>query len=146
MPQLCLYNKEQDRHAKIVTLLTSALNTHSHTSTLAKWSESRSVASNSLRPHGLYLPGSSVRGVLQVWILEWVAISFSRGSSQLRDRTQVSCMAGRLSTDWATREALPASTSYHWYSRQRGIQIQATPFILNLRINGETYFLHLLFW
>ena len=41
------------------------------------------------------LPGSSVRGTLQARILEWVAISFSRGSSQPRDRTQVSCIAGR---------------------------------------------------
>ena len=39
-------------------------------------------------------PGSSVRGILQARILEWVAISFSRGSSQPRDGTQVSCVAG----------------------------------------------------
>ena len=39
-------------------------------------------------------PGSSVHGILQVRILEWVAISFSRGSSQPRDRTRVSCIAG----------------------------------------------------
>ena len=41
-------------------------------------------------------PGSSVQGILQARILEWVAISFSRGSSQPRDWTQVSCIAGRL--------------------------------------------------
>ena len=40
------------------------------------------------------LPGSSVHGILQARILEWVAIPFSRGSSQPRDRTQVSCIAG----------------------------------------------------
>ena len=40
-------------------------------------------------------PGSSVHGILQAWILEWVAISFSRGSSQHRDRLQVACIAGR---------------------------------------------------
>ena len=39
-------------------------------------------------------------------ILEWVAFCFSRGSSQLRDQTQVSCIAGRFFTTWATREAL----------------------------------------
>ena len=50
-------------------------------------------------------PSSSVRGIFQAGILEWVAISFSRGSSQSRSRTQVSCIAGRLFTDWATREA-----------------------------------------
>ena len=41
------------------------------------------------------LPGSSVHGILQARILEWVSISFSRGSSQPRDRTWVSCIAGR---------------------------------------------------
>ena len=40
------------------------------------------------------LPGSSVHGILQARILEWVAILFSRGSSQPRDQTQVSCIAG----------------------------------------------------
>ena len=45
-------------------------------------------------------------GILQARILEWVAISFSRGSSQPRDRTWVSHIAGRLFTLWATRESL----------------------------------------
>ena len=49
-------------------------------------------------------PGSSVLGILQARVLEWVAISFSRESSHSRDQTQVSCNAGRLM--WATREAL----------------------------------------
>ena len=50
-------------------------------------------------------PGSSVREIFQARILEWVAISFSKGSSQPRDWTQVSCTAGRFFTDWATKEA-----------------------------------------
>ena len=51
-------------------------------------------------------PGSSVPGISQAGILEWVAISFSRGSSQPRDRTRVFC-TGRWSLyRWATREAL----------------------------------------
>ena len=41
------------------------------------------------------LPGSSVHGILQARILEWVAISFSRGSSRPRDGTQISHFAGR---------------------------------------------------
>ena len=41
-------------------------------------------------------PGSSVHGILQARILEWVAMSFSRGSSWPRDQTQVSCTAGRF--------------------------------------------------
>ena len=56
-------------------------------------------------------PGSSIHGILQASILEWVAISFSRGSSQLRDRTQVSHTAGRRFNLWATREAPFFSTS-----------------------------------
>ena len=49
-------------------------------------------------------PGSSLRGILQARILEWVAILFSRGSSQPRDRILVSCIVGRLFNIWATRE------------------------------------------
>ena len=47
-------------------------------------------------------PGSSVHGILQVRILEWVAISFSRESSQPRDWTQFSHTADRLFTNWVT--------------------------------------------
>ena len=49
-------------------------------------------------------PGSSLHGILQARILEWVAMPSSRGSSQPRDPTQV-YTAGRFSTVWATREA-----------------------------------------
>ena len=48
------------------------------------------------------LPGFSVHGILQARVLEWVAISFSRGSSQHRDWTQVSRIAGRRFNLWAT--------------------------------------------
>ena len=47
--------------------------------------------------------------ILQARILEWVAYPFSRGSSQARDRTQVSSIARRFSTSWATREAHPTT-------------------------------------
>ena len=47
----------------------------------------------------------SVHGILQARILEWVAFPFSRGSSQPRGQTQVSRIAGRLFTSWATGEA-----------------------------------------
>jgi len=50
-------------------------------------------------------PGSLVHGIFQAWILEWVAFSFSRGSSWPRDRTRVSRIVGRCFTIWATREA-----------------------------------------
>ena len=46
-----------------------------------------------------------LHGILQTRILEWVAIPFSRGSSQPRDWTQVSCIAYRFFTSWSTMEA-----------------------------------------
>ena len=52
------------------------------------------------------LPGSSVNGILQARMLEWVAILFSRDSSQPKDWNWVSCTADRFFTAWATREAL----------------------------------------
>ena len=51
------------------------------------------------------LQASSVHGVFQARVLEGVAIAFSRGSSQPRDRTQVSCIASRFLTVWVIREA-----------------------------------------
>ena len=59
---------------------------------------SRLVVSDSLWPMDCSPPGSSVHGILQARILEWVAISFPRGSSQPRDWTQVSLVAGRFFT------------------------------------------------
>ena len=50
-------------------------------------------------------PGCSLPGILQARVLEWGAISFSRGSSQPRDRTPVSHSPGRRCNLWATREA-----------------------------------------
>ena len=44
----------------------------------------------------------TVHGILQARILEWIAVPFSRESSQPRDRSQFSCTAGRLFTSWAT--------------------------------------------
>ena len=44
----------------------------------------------------------TVHGILQARILEWVAFPFSRGSSQPRNRSQVSCIAGGFFTSWAT--------------------------------------------
>ena len=61
---------------------------------------SHSVVSDSLQPHGLQLTGPSVHGTLQARTPEWVAIPFSRGSSQPREWNWVSC------TVWATGEAL----------------------------------------
>ena len=68
---------------------------------LVKWSE---VKVTQLCPTFCDPMDYTVHGILQARILEWVAFPFSRGSSQPRDRTQVSCIAGRFFTIWATRE------------------------------------------
>jgi len=66
---------------------------------------SHSVMSNSLQPCGnCSPPGSSIHGILQVGILEWVDISFSRVSSWPRDGTHVSCIGRRIPYHWATWE------------------------------------------
>ena len=54
-------------------------------------------------PMDCNLLGFSVHGILQARTLEWIAISFSKGSSRPRDRTRVSCIGGRRFNFWATR-------------------------------------------
>ena len=65
------------------------------------------VMSNSLDPMNCSPPGSSVHEILQARILEWVAMPSSRGSSQPRDGTWVSCIAGRFHIIWATSPKRP---------------------------------------
>ena len=75
-------------------------------STTLPWKKSEVVQScpTLCDPMDYSLPGSSVYGIFQARVLEWVAISLSRGSSQPRDQTRVTCTAGRCFTVWATRE------------------------------------------
>ena len=61
------------------------------------------------------LPGFSVHGIFQARVPEWVAFSFSRGSSWPRDQTQVFCIEGRSFTLWATREAQKCRTNYYLF-------------------------------
>ena len=63
-----------------------------------------SVMSNSLNVTDCSPPASSVHGILHARILEWIAIPFCRGSSLLRDWTQVSFITGRFFTVWSTRD------------------------------------------
>ena len=69
----------------------------------SKWNKREEVAQScpTLRDSIDY----TVHGILQARILKWVVIPFSRGSSQPRDQTQVSRIAGGFFTSWATREA-----------------------------------------
>ena len=78
-------------------------------------------------------PGSSVCGVFQARILEWVAISFSRGSSQPWDRTQVSCIAGRCFNLWATREG-SFQMSQLFTSGGQSVGVSASASVLSMNI------------
>ena len=55
-----------------------------------------------------------VHGILQARVLEWVAFPFSRGSSQPRERTWISRVAGGFFTSWATREAHFCEKQWQW--------------------------------
>ena len=59
-----------------------------------------------LLSHVQFFAAPLIHGILQTRILQRVALPFSRGSSQPRDRTQIFCIAGGFFTSWATREAL----------------------------------------
>ena len=68
--------------------------------------EATSVVPTLWDPIDCSLPHSSVHGILKARTLEWVAIPFSRGSSHPRDRTQVSCIVGRLRIDLTEAEEI----------------------------------------
>ena len=70
-----------------------------------KESEVAQLCPTLCNPMDCSLPGSSLHGILQARVLEWVAISFSRGSSQLGYQTGVSHIPGRHFNLWAIREA-----------------------------------------
>ena len=68
------------------------------------------------------LSGSLVHGLFQARMLEWVAISFSTGSSWLRDRTWISCIAGRWFIIWATRETPLLQKNFPTQESNQGLQ------------------------
>ena len=69
-----------------------------------------SVVSNSLWPQGLWPTRLLCHGILQARTMEWVAIPFSRGSSQPRDRTWVSCIGRGIPYHWLSRETKSSFT------------------------------------
>ena len=81
------------------------------------------LCSTLCNPMDCSLLGSSVHGIFQARILEWVAISFSMGFSQPRDWIWVSHTAGRLFTAWATREAHWDDPEW-WYGEGEGRGVQ----------------------
>ena len=96
--------------------------------------EGRSAVSDSLWPQGLYSPWN-----FHVIILQWVAFPFSRGSSQPRDWTQVSRIAGRFlshngnsrTLEWVT---YPFSSGSSWPRTQTGVSCIAGGFFTNWAI------------
>ena len=96
---------------------------------IPKWSHS--VMSGLCDPMDCSLPGSSIHGIFQARILEWVAISFSRRSSQPRDWTWVSHIVGRCFTIWATREVDP-----HLHTLKYSLVAQM---VRNLSVMQETW-------
>ena len=87
------------------------------TLTIYEWSHS--VVSDSMWPHGLEPTRLVHPWNFQARVLEWVAISFSRGSSWPRDRTQVSHIAGRHFTLWTTWQVYSKDlTGFNHYTIQ----------------------------
>ena len=75
-------------------------------------------------PMDCSLPGCSVHGILQARIQEWVAISFSKGSSQCRDQTQVSwvsCIGRRILYQWWERKYHTENHSLHFQADSTSI-------------------------
>ena len=86
-------------------------------------------------PMDYILPGFSVHGIFQARVLEWVAISFSRGSSRHKDWTRVSCIAGRCFTLWVTREA----TKGRWRKWQKSAAATVDALIL-IEVGSKCHF------
>ena len=85
-----------------------------HWSEVKKWNEVTQSCPTLWDPMDCSLPGSSVHRIFQAKVLEWVAISFPRVSSQPRHWTWVSCMVGRCFTVWATRGPQPPGPNAWW--------------------------------
>ena len=105
----CKYIEENYRMGKTRDLFKKIRDT--------KWSEVAQSCLTLCKPVDCSLPGSSVYGILQARILEWVTISFSRGSSQPRDQTRVSHIGDRCFNLWATREAQRYQENKHFVQR-----------------------------
>ena len=95
----------------------------------------------------------TVHGILQARIQEWVAFPFSRGSSQPRDQTQVSCIAGSFFISWVTREAQESFSSRSSQPRNQlespAFQVGSVPTELSgkqtaVRLNINSVFLLLM--
>ena len=96
--------RTQRNHTQFLKALARSDTNQFHTCCIGKWSEVAQSCPTLCDPMGCSLPCSSIHGIFQARVLEWVAICFYRGSSQPRDRTWISRIVGRRFTVWATRE------------------------------------------
>ena len=115
-----------------------------------------SVVSDSLQP--FCQPGYHVHKISQARILKWVAISFSRGSSQPRDWTRVSLIAGRRFTAWATREVqspvpfwplflcLPRWLFFQIGNQKQSLRLVSTLFFLPYTLSFWKALTHVALW
>ena len=103
-------------------------------------SVSCSVVSNSLRLHDWRPPGSSVHGILQARILEWVAIPFSRISSWSRDQTQISCVAGRFFSCLSYRKTMC------WIVKEKLFVLRSTFLLETGGLSHSAHSLWILVW
>ena len=85
-------------------------------------------------------PGSSVHGILQARILEWVAMPFSRGPSWPRDWTWVSSIAGRFFTNWTTKDVFVILIAISYYIVKAGCSWKWTTvtFLSSIRL-GQSF-------
>ena len=86
--------------------------------------------------------------ILQARILEWVAYPFSRGSSQPRNQTRVSCIAGGFFNNWATREAqmIWKGLMLDWYASSLSASLIRSTGTVLLSMNRASLHHHVLKW
>ena len=89
-----------------------------------KWSEVAQSCLTLFNPMDCSLPGSSIIGIFQARILEWVAISFSRGSCPPRNQTWVSCITGRFFKNWVKRILESDLNEATKYKQKKGVFLQ----------------------
>ena len=95
-------------------------------------------------PMDCSLPGSSALGILQPRILEWVAVSFSRGSFQPMNWSQVSCIVGRSFTNWAMREIIWEQVQLFSLCKQRSLFFLCGPFLKCIEFVAVLFLFHIL--
>ena len=96
-----------------------------------KWSKATQSCPTLGDPMDCSLQGSSVHGIFQARVLEWVAISFSRGSSKARDRTEVSCIANRWFTATRLIPGIELRAQKYTHTYRVNIYLTREPRILN---------------